>query len=48
MLGISVVSGKAPTSLAVYEGFVLAFAQEYTSLAGIDDGKSIIWDVVWV
>ncbi len=33
-VGIVVVSGNAPTSDAVYVGFVEAFAQAETSLAG--------------
>ena len=40
------VLGRAPTSLAVYVGLVDAFAQLYTSEAGIEVGKSVISDLV--
>ena len=35
-------AAAAPTSAAVYEGLDAAFAHALTSLAGMDDGKSVM------
>ena len=39
---LSPVLLTAPTSPAVYVGLLAAFAHPYTSLAGSEDGKSVI------